>query len=153
METKSIVEPGHGWASSQKKLVTLEDKKVFITDNDIQDAVGDFAREFCVKRNIEFPFTNATFNSTVSQVLSSYLTSINKIEEYSEFCSTGRSNDRQMKWDIMTISANTSFKLHAHPNIEIIYVMQGAIHELRYEVCNIIEILSFFSNLTLPCHS
>jgi hypothetical protein len=139
METKSIVEPGHGWASSQKKLVTLEDKKVFITDNDIQDgfpssAVGDFARDFCVKRNLEFPFTNATFNSTVSQVLSSYLSSINKIDEYSEFCSTGRSNDRQMKWDIMTISANTSFKLHAHPNIEIIYVMHGAIHELRYEV-------------------
>ena len=139
IETASILEPGHGWASSQKKLVVLEDKKVFVTDDHIQDglpssAVGDFAREFCAKKNIEFPFTNVTFDSAVSQVLSSYLSSLHKIDEFDEFCKTGRSNDRQMKWDIMTISANTSFKLHAHPNIEIIYVMQGAIHELRYEV-------------------
>lgn len=48
-----------------------------------------------------------------------------------EFTSTGRSNGRAMKWHLMRIAPNTSFKLHAHPNIELIYVIRGTMHEIR----------------------
>jgi hypothetical protein len=50
-----------------------------------------------------------------------------------EFTSTGRSNGRVMKWHVMHIAPNTSFKLHAHPNIELIYVIRGTVHEIRLQ--------------------
>ena len=34
--------------------------------------------------------------------------------------------------DIMTIQPNCAFRLHAHPNIEMIYVIAGSMHEFRF---------------------
>jgi len=55
-------------------------------------------------------------------------------DDLKEFFDTGLSNNRRLRWDIMYIAPNTSFKLHAHPNIELIYVIDGAIHEHRLQV-------------------
>lgn len=52
-------------------------------------------------------------------------------DDLNEFYRTRRSNDRMLRWNIMDISPNTSFKLHAHQNIEVIYVIKGTMHELR----------------------
>ncbi|KAJ1458416.1 hypothetical protein M885DRAFT_512828 [Pelagophyceae sp. CCMP2097] len=48
-----------------------------------------------------------------------------------ELLKTGRSNSRPVRWSWMTIAPNTAFPIHAHPNVEIIYVAQGTIHEDR----------------------
>lgn len=53
------------------------------------------------------------------------------VEEANEFMRTGTSNGRRMKWHLMRIAPNTSFKLHAHPNIELIYVIRGTMNEVR----------------------
>jgi len=45
--------------------------------------------------------------------------------------STGTSNGKKLKVCMMRISPNTAFKLHAHPNIEVIYCLKGCIREYR----------------------
>eukprot|EP00951_Prasinocladus_malaysianus_P037006 scaffold394223_cov32-Prasinocladus_malaysianus.AAC.1 len=52
-------------------------------------------------------------------------------EQLDEFYATAHSHGRAMSWVIMTIQPNQSFPLHAHPNIEAIYVAKGTLHELR----------------------
>lgn len=51
--------------------------------------------------------------------------------------SNGTSCGRSMRFDVMRISPNTSFKLHAHPNLEIIFVVKGAMHEYRFQGPNL----------------
>lgn len=137
MEPATLSEPGFGWVSSKIKLVSLDEGGKVVTEDDMKESFPsnyacNFVRRFCEERSISFQIEG--FANTVNQVLKSYLSSQNLSDEYDEFIKTGKSNGREMKWDIMTIQPNTSFKLHAHPNIEIIYVIQGAIHEFRYEV-------------------
>lgn len=159
MDPANLSEPGFGWATSKKRLVTLDENGRFVTESDMEEGFpssfpSKFVREFCLKRNIHFRFTNEEFSTALREVLTSYLSSNHILEEYDEFCKTGKSNGRAMKWDIMTITPNTSFKLHAHPNIEIIYVIQGAIHEYRYEVqfltSKFFSVAVLFSSYTLP---
>jgi len=51
--------------------------------------------------------------------------------ELEEFMAGGLSNGRSLKWVIMDILPNRNFPLHAHPNIESIYVARGTLHEMR----------------------
>lgn len=51
--------------------------------------------------------------------------------ELRQFSSTGRSNSRPMQWCRMQIAANLDFPLHAHPNIEVVYVAEGKFYEKR----------------------
>ena len=44
------------------------------------------------------------------------------------------SNGRVLKWNIMSIAPNVQFQLHAHPNLELIWVVSGAMHEYRLSV-------------------
>lgn len=41
------------------------------------------------------------------------------------------SNHRTMQWSGMSCQPGTQFKLHAHPNLELVYCAQGALHEIR----------------------
>ena len=52
-------------------------------------------------------------------------------QDYIEWSSSGSSNGRVLSLAMMFIEKNLSFQLHAHPNIECILVLDGAIHELR----------------------
>ena len=51
--------------------------------------------------------------------------------ELTSLYSTGTSNGKKLKVCMMRIAPNTAFKLHAHPNIEIIYCLKGCIREYR----------------------
>jgi hypothetical protein len=53
--------------------------------------------------------------------------------DFEEATGTGKSHGRQLRFDLMSILPNLSFSLHAHPNVEAIYVVKGAIHEYRYQ--------------------
>ena len=44
------------------------------------------------------------------------------------------SNGRVLKWNIMSIAPDVRFQLHAHPNLELIWVVSGAMHEYRLSV-------------------
>ena len=57
-----------------------------------------------------------------------------------EVIRSGKSNDRNLKWNIMNIFPNVQFQLHAHPNIEVIWVVRGAIHEYRLQVMSTVHI-------------
>lgn len=74
------------------------------------------------------------FADAIDAALRRHFTTTSTVrDDLDEFLSTGKSNGRVMKWHMMRIAPNTSFKLHAHPNIELIYVSKGTIHELRLQ--------------------
>lgn len=41
------------------------------------------------------------------------------------------SNNRQMEWSVISCPPGVQFQLHAHPNIELIYCIRGALYEVR----------------------
>ena len=51
--------------------------------------------------------------------------------EWTAFALTGRSNGRAMQYIRMCIPPSCSFPLHAHPNVECIYVVHGTLYEKR----------------------
>jgi hypothetical protein len=51
--------------------------------------------------------------------------------ELVEFLSTATSNGRRLKWDVMHCPSGTQFRLHAHPNLELIACCRGNLHEIR----------------------
>lgn len=42
-----------------------------------------------------------------------------------------QSNHRNLQWSGMHCQPGTQFQLHAHPNLELVYCCQGALHEIR----------------------
>lgn len=48
-----------------------------------------------------------------------------------EFMATSKSCGRQLQWTVMEIPPALQFKLHAHPNLELVYCAKGALHEIR----------------------
>lgn len=55
-----------------------------------------------------------------------------KLKDYNEFKRTNKSNSKSMYYDIITANKNTSFNLHMHPTIELIYVLKGKLYEDRF---------------------
>jgi hypothetical protein len=43
------------------------------------------------------------------------------------------SNHRKLKWAVMRCLPSTQFKLHSHPNIELVYCVRGPFHEIRMD--------------------
>ncbi len=54
-------------------------------------------------------------------------------DELIELLTTGKSNQRPLQWTLMDCAPGCQFRLHAHPNIELVYCMEGALHEIRME--------------------
>lgn len=50
-----------------------------------------------------------------------------------ELLRTGKSNQRPLQWTLMDCSPGCQFRLHAHPNMELVYCIKGALHEIRME--------------------
>lgn len=50
-----------------------------------------------------------------------------------EFLHTSKSNGRQLRWSVMNCAPGCQFKLHAHPNIELVYCIKGALHGIRMQ--------------------
>lgn len=45
--------------------------------------------------------------------------------------SNGLSNDRKLEWALMDCVPGCQFRLHAHPNVELVYCVKGELHEIR----------------------
>jgi len=42
-----------------------------------------------------------------------------------------QSNQRTLQWSVMACQPGIQFQLHAHPNLELVYCVQGDLHEIR----------------------
>ncbi len=134
---------GFGWTNQSKNhLITSSTRVSFLIDPQIIH-FNHFYEEFPNKSFHDYLFEQFTifpfhdyhkFQQVIQHFLQQYFT-VEKpqfISHYNDFLHhEGRSNERQLRWDIMYIPANLSFNLHAHPNIEIIWVLSGTIHEYR----------------------
>ena len=81
------------------------ERQLCFTDDDIQTIQSTWA-----KLQTQSPFAN---------------------DDLVEFMSTCKSCGRQLQWTSMDCAPATQFKLHAHPNMELIYCARGALHEIR----------------------
>lgn len=125
--------PGFGWAGTHDtRRFKLTEGSVYNLEDPLH-ASFQYPAEFVNSVVSEDERVKVdTFAEKLRGSLSEYFESNGSIkDDLHEFLSTGLSNQRSLKWDIMQISPNTSFSLHAHPNIELIYVISGSIYELR----------------------
>jgi hypothetical protein len=51
------------------------------------------------------------------------------MQHFQEVLDTGKSCGNDMLWSILRIQPDRAFQLHAHPNIEINYVVKGTLHQ------------------------
>ena len=63
--------------------------------------------------------------------------------EWKEVIETNKSCRRQLFWQVIVIQPYTKFSLHAHPNIEYSYIVEGALYEIRvknniYDIKNLV---------------
>ena len=56
----------------------------------------------------------------------------NVTQELTEYLTTGRSNGRKLKLQIMILPPGLYFKVHAHPNIEFEVTLSGCLEEFRW---------------------
>jgi len=142
----AFLKPGFGWTSNSKShKVVIYEKTVFIDESYLLSfKCDDKAKSNILSSHIPAEFMNNELQSIGYQIEPNLFTlalkqsvelffNNNNIlsEDLNEFYQTTKSNNRMLRWNIMDISPNTSFKLHAHQNIEVIFVIKGSIHELR----------------------
>lgn len=53
--------------------------------------------------------------------------------EYDEFLSSGVVNGRQHGWVFLSIPPGVAYPLHAHPGLEMVYIVSGRLHEIRLQ--------------------
>lgn len=136
--------PGFGWAFNGKhQSVWLYDGGHCLNDLG-EDFLTEFPLKFMLKYLKECDHYDPSlidlfslsfqenFKAAMENKLITFFNERMIEDQYRELETSRRSNGRSMKWDIMLIKPNVSFRLHAHPNMEIIYVIQGTMHEFRY---------------------
>lgn len=57
--------------------------------------------------------------------------SFKTLTELAEFLSNSTSNGKELQWAVMQCQASCQFRLHAHPNLELVYCVTGALFEMR----------------------
>ena len=137
--------PGFGWAS---KLLKHDGKNVVVHEGAALDTLPEFPSEYPVDYLLKFLNENKSilslegfdelsfktkFNNAIVTAMKHYFSGT-LAKQYDEIIQTQLSNGRKLYWNFMIIKPNCSFKLHAHPNIEVIFVVNGSIHEHRYAV-------------------
>ena len=60
-----------------------------------------------------------------------HFAALGRERELHAFLARWRSNGRLMTWARMTLAPGCSFAMHCHPNIEVIHVLRGRLHERR----------------------
>jgi hypothetical protein len=120
--------PGFGWASSAQDKVILHGEVCIVSTGEFPSSRPAELVNLVSENKVEVN----EFTRQIEGTLKAYFSKEDYLlEELNEFYATGKSNDRVMKWHLMKIAPNTSFKLHAHQNIELIYVIKGTMHEVR----------------------
>ena len=119
--------PGFGWANTSSsgggiKRVVKMDPAGFVFDPATNEvALGELLRGRGRVPAEVYPEMLAALKAQVSDA------------DYRELMGTNGLNGTScMRFDVMMISPNTSFQVHAHPNLECIMVLQGCIHEYRF---------------------
>ena len=51
--------------------------------------------------------------------------------QHEEFMREGTINDRLHQWVVLRLPAGTYFPVHAHPGLEMVYIVSGTMHEIR----------------------
>lgn len=119
--------PGFGWTSSRSVVEVISGPELQVSRGTI---VLDVAHSLNEKSTAK-ALLNAEQMKWFEQRLQEAMSRL-KPHEIEELQTTAKSNKRILKWDIMVIPKNTKFSLHAHPNIELIYIVSGTMHEYRY---------------------
>ena len=141
---------GFGWTSppiSSSSVSFLIPSQTIVFDTE-EDFPSRLFYDSLIQKLPLFPFNYEKFKEIFRAIPEQYfLQNPLYFAHYEQFRSGhGVSNSRQLRWDIMHIPANTAFKLHAHPNIEIIWVICGSIHEYRLKDSTIYAEVKNFRN-------
>lgn len=135
--------PGFGWTTPPARKVVITDVIAWNKDTkfDVIDVLnnanargggGGDASMSARNEGEEDLFLNASdaalFLSQSEQVLKDHLSTY----ELNELYTQNTSGNLPLKFTIMKIQPNVQFSLHAHPNIEFIFVKSGTMHEYRY---------------------
>ena len=126
MSSNGFNKPGFGWTSTGRsvELVRGEDiSNVGLSPN--------YIYEF-IKSNLGVEVSDDIYDKIILS-LKQTLGETEAEKAIFELQTHGTSNNRPLRYDIMKIRPNNAFPLHAHPNIEIVYVIYGSMHEYRYE--------------------
>ena len=79
-----------------------------------------------------YPIDVDEFTQKIEDALATYFSGDDLLKkELEEIYATGKSNERDMVWNLQKIAPNVSFRLHCHQNIELIYVIKGGMNEFR----------------------
>ena len=120
--------PGFGWShGAVHKSVEIYNGEGI--DPAPSTEMVSFINEILQKYNEnEFKIVDSEeFIDSMKQKMAKYFAPI----ELTNLYSSGTSNGKKLKVCMMRIAPNTAFKLHAHPNIEVIYCLKGCIREYR----------------------
>jgi hypothetical protein len=138
--------PGFGWANLVKSFESIDIIPTGFNSSNTPDFSSDMPIEFLLAylkstQMLPASFDRASFirelSSTIRTSVESYFMNRDGgmyIDQYHEFMATSRSNDKILSWELMIVKPDKVFSMHAHPNIEFIFVASGSFYEYRYEV-------------------
>lgn len=144
---RDFSKPGFGWSN-----ITSKASVTFIGDPILHENVGynDFPGKIPIellRSHTESAVDHISITTTLKSSLEKHLISIGEQADLNDFVSTGLSNGRKLQWVLMHIPPHIAFHLHAHPNIELITVLKGRIHEYRMKVWSLIVVLYILYNI------
>ena len=127
MSSNRFNRPGFGWTSTGRSVELIRGDEVskagFLSSH--------YIYEF-IKSNLGVEVSDDIYDKIIHN-LKQTLGEAEAKRAIVELETYGTSNNRPLRYDIMKIRPNNAFPLHAHPNIEIVYVIYGSMHEYRYE--------------------
>jgi hypothetical protein len=122
--------PGLGWTSTPRRVV-LHPTTIPVEYGDFPGKAPAELVNLALGADAEVVCSEVLSESITKALRGFFDSPVSLAEELAEFLTLRHSNGRTLKWNVMSIKPNSSFKLHAHQNIELILVLQGAMHEIR----------------------
>ena len=128
--------PGFGWSSYSSSAagtaVSVIDGKSLSETVSSLDYPGEFLNE-----HMEIKVDIGAVRDAIESAFASYFLNHDNELDRVEFYECGKSRGNFLKWSLMKIAPNYAFKLHAHRNVELICVIEGNLHEYRYQVSSV----------------
>lgn len=148
-EGQDFSKPGFGWSNNVSKTsVTILNDQILHENLDFSDFPGQSPIDL-LRSHTDLELDYSSITSTLKSTLIERLRSVGKHDDLDDFASTGLSNDRKLQWALMHIPPHIAFHLHAHPNIELIVVIKGRIHEYRMKVSTLTTVIMFCADYLL----
>lgn len=133
--------PGFGWSkmpASSGAVTFMEGSDRALTELEYDTFPGLYPGLLVNRFASEFEQEDATLDATkladiISRKFRCYFASKGLNKQADELIESRISNNRPMRWVVMIIKPNSTFKFHAHPNVEFIYVIKGKLFEFRLQ--------------------